>query len=112
MKLKVNSTLDEWFCLSSCMRLVPNEPLLVIDAVPAEWQVLRQNLRIFRTKDCQSPHGALFLGHEAELRSSFVSSSMFFGCLLVSRECSFILSATDLEFSAIYTVEQSWPKSL
>ncbi len=56
----------------ACLRLVANEPLFGID-------VLRQNHRIFRTMDCQGPHGALFLGHEADLRLSFVRSSMFFG---------------------------------
>ncbi len=41
--------------------------------------------------------GSRALRAKAEVRSSFVSSSLFFGCLLVSRECSFILSAADLE---------------
>ncbi len=77
--------------------LVVNEPLFGIHVVPVDWPVLRRNLRIVSG----SPHGAQFL---SELRSSFVRSSLFFGCLLVSCECSFILSATDLDVSQIYTV--------
>ncbi len=41
----------------------------------------------------QSPHGILFLGHAVE----FGRASLYFGCPLVSGECSFILLATDLE---------------
>ncbi len=40
----------------------------------------------------------------AELHPSFVRSSLFFGCLLVSRECSFILSAAGLEVSTMHTL--------
>ncbi len=47
----------------------------------------------------------------AELRSSFVHCWLFFGCPLVSRECSLVLSVTDLEVSPMFIVVQSWHES-
>ncbi len=40
IKLKLNST------LVACLRLVANEPLFGVYAVPVDWPVFRQNLRV------------------------------------------------------------------
>ncbi len=85
----------------TCLRLVANEPLFGIYAVPLDWQVYGQNVRIVIV------YMVFCFWTVSELRSSFVRTSLFFGCLLVSRKCSFILSATDLEISPMYTVVQS-----
>ncbi len=93
----------------ACLRLLANEPLVGVYSVPVDWPALRQNLRVVEVHMCSVYRTRRAI---AELRSSFVRSSLFFGCLLVSRECSFILSATDLEVSPTYTVVQSWHESL
>ncbi len=43
----------------ACLRLVANEPLFGVYAVPVDWPVLRHNRRVLR-----SPPGVQFLGHE------------------------------------------------
>ncbi len=80
-----------------------DEPLLGINTVLVDWPVLRQNLRIF--KIC-----VVFLGHEG-LKLSCVRDSFSVHLLLASRQCSFILSAIDLEVSPIYIGVQSWHES-
>ncbi len=47
IKLKLNSRWMGGFAFQvACLRLVANEPLFGVFAVPVDWPLLRQNLRV------------------------------------------------------------------
>ncbi len=57
IEVKLNSMLDEFFCLSSCMP-VANEPLFGTVCGP-----YRLASTWTESQDCQNPRGILLLGH-------------------------------------------------
>ncbi len=69
----------------ACLRLVANEPLFGVYAVPVDWPVLRQNLRVVLVV----------------FRVPFGEPLMFLHSV-----------GHDLEVSPMYTVVQSWHESL